>query len=135
MRIGELAEASATTTKTLRFYEEAGLLPAPERTSSGYRDYAPEALARLDFIRRSRTAGLTLAQIRDVLDIRDAGVPPCQHVQDLLEARLGDLDRQIADLQNRLLVLAKEKTEQLYLDTIPSKLPDVRKSVRVKAAS
>lgn len=99
MRIGELAEASGTTTKTLRFYEQAGLLPAPDRTASGYRDYAPETLARLDFIRRSRTAGLTLAQIREVLDIRDAGVAPCQHVHDLLEHRLGDLDRQIADLQ------------------------------------
>src|SRR5699024_10196218 len=44
-------------------------------------------------------AGLTLAQIREVLDIRDAGVAPCQHVHDLLEARLGDLDQQIAELQ------------------------------------
>ncbi|WP_211218210.1 DDE-type integrase/transposase/recombinase [Ruania albidiflava] len=43
--------------------------------------------------------------------------------------------RQIADLQNRLLVLAKEKTEQLYLATIPSQLPDVRTGVRVKTAS
>lgn len=50
MRIGELAVASGTTTKTLRFYEEAGLLPAPERTANGYRDYTPAALARLDFV-------------------------------------------------------------------------------------
>jgi len=99
MRIGELAEASGTTTKTLRFYEDAGLLPAPDRTANGYRNYAAGALARLDFIRRSRTAGFTLAQIREVLDIRDAGVAPCQHVQDLLETGLGELDRQIADLQ------------------------------------
>ncbi|MCT2108153.1 heavy metal-responsive transcriptional regulator, partial [Dietzia cinnamea] len=88
MRIGELAVASGTTTKTLRFYEEAGLLPAPERTANGYRDYTPAALARLDFVRRGRTAGLTLAQIREILDIRDAGVAPCQHVHALLEAHL-----------------------------------------------
>ena len=99
MRIGELAQASGTTTKTLRFYEQAGLLPAPERTASGYRDYSPETLARLDFIRRSCSAGLTLAQIREVLHIRDAGAAPSHHVHDLLQARLGDLDRQIADLQ------------------------------------
>lgn len=99
MRIGELAEASGTTTKTLRFYEEVGLLPAPARTPNGYRDYTTEALPRLDFIRRNRTAGFTLTQIREVLNIRDAGVAPCQHVQDLLETRLGELDRQIADLQ------------------------------------
>lgn len=99
MRIGELAEASDTTTKALRFYEQAGLLPPAERTANGYRDYAPEALARLDFVRRGRAAGLTLAQIREVLDIRDAGIAPCRHVRELLETRLGDLDRQIVDLQ------------------------------------
>lgn len=99
MRIGELAEASGTTTKTLRFYEETGLLPPPERTTGGYRNYTPQALARLDFIRRSRTAGLTLTQIREILDIRDAGAAPCQHVHDLLQTRLNDIDRQISDLQ------------------------------------
>jgi len=99
MRIGELAEASSTTTKTLRFYEEAGLLPAPNRTASGYRDYDPDVVARLNFIRRSRTAGLSLAQIREVLDIRDSGSAPCQHVHELLEDRLAGLDRQIAELQ------------------------------------
>ncbi len=99
MLIGALAEASGTTTKTLRFYEEAGLLPPPGRTRGGYRDYTPDVIGRLDFIRRSRTAGLTLAQIREVLDVRDAGTAPCHHVQQLLAARLSDLDRQIADLQ------------------------------------
>lgn len=99
MLIGELAQASGTTTKTLRYYEEAGLVPAPKRTAGGYRDYAPETLARLDFIRRGRVAGLTLAQVRKVLDVRDSGVAPCQHVRDLLDTRRADLDRQITDLQ------------------------------------
>ncbi|WP_347753681.1 heavy metal-responsive transcriptional regulator [Agrococcus sp. ProA11] len=99
MRIGELAEATGTTTKTLRFYEDSGLLPPPERTVSGYRDYDQEAIARLDFIRRGRAAGLTLAQVREVLDIRDAGTAPCHHVKELLDIRLTALDQQIADLQ------------------------------------
>jgi DNA-binding transcriptional MerR regulator len=98
MWIGELARAGGTTTKALRFYEEAGLLPAPERTSAGYRDYRPEVLQRLDFIHRSQGAGLTLAEIREILDIRDSGDAPCEHVQHLLSRRLADLDRQIADL-------------------------------------
>lgn len=99
MRIGELAAATGTTTKTLRFYEVAGLLPAPQRTSSGYRDYDPAVVPRLDFLRRARAAGLTLAQIREILDVRDTGAAPCQHVQQLLTSRLTDLDRRIADLQ------------------------------------
>ena len=98
MRIGELAAASGTTTKTLRFYEECGLFPRTGRAANGYRDYGPEALGRLDFIRRGRAAGLTLAQIRDVIDIRDAGDAPCHHVYQLITARLADIDRQIADL-------------------------------------
>ena len=99
MRIGELAEATGTTTKTLRFYEDSGLLPPPERTVNGYRDYDQEAIARLDFIRRGRAAGLTLAQIREVLDIRDTGTAPCHHVKELLDIRLTALDQQITDLQ------------------------------------
>lgn len=99
MRIGELAEATGTTTKTLRFYEDSGLLPPPKRTVSGYRDYDQDAIARLDFIRRGRATGLTLAQVREVLDIRDAGTAPCHHVKELLDIRLTALDQQIADLQ------------------------------------
>ena len=99
MRIGELARATGTTTKTLRFYEESGLLPQTERAANGYRDYGPEALSRLDFIRRGRAAGLTLTQIREVIDIRDAGAAPCEHVYQLLTSRLVDINRQIADLE------------------------------------
>jgi DNA-binding transcriptional MerR regulator len=60
MRIGGLGAASGTTTKTLRFCEESGLLPQTQRAANGYRDHGPEALSRLDFIRRGRLAGLRL---------------------------------------------------------------------------
>ena len=59
--IGELAKASGTTAKTVRFYEDQALLPPAARTVSGYRDFSPETIASLDFIRRGRAAGLTLA--------------------------------------------------------------------------
>lgn len=98
MRIGELAEAAGTRAKTLRFYEEQGLLPPAERTPAGYRDYTPEAVARIDFIHRGQAAGLTLAQIKQILDIRDHGQAPCEHVRDLLEERLAAIEQQIAHL-------------------------------------
>jgi MerR family transcriptional regulator, Zn(II)-responsive regulator of zntA len=98
MRIGELAAAGGTTTTTLRFYEASGLLPQTERAANGYRAYGPETLSLLDFIRRGRAAGLTLAQIREVIDIRAGGDPPCHHVSQLIAARLVDVERQIADL-------------------------------------
>ena len=98
MRIGEIAAAAGTSTKTLRFYEGMGLLPAPNRTSAGYRDYRPETLARLDFIHRGQAAGLTLAQIKEVLDIRDDGQAPCVHVRALLDQRLAEIEHQLHSL-------------------------------------
>ncbi|KGH45347.1 MULTISPECIES: heavy metal-responsive transcriptional regulator [Modestobacter] len=98
MKIGEVAAATGTTAKTLRFYERAGLLPPPRRTSAGYRQYSPDIVARMDFIRRSQAAGFSLAQIRTILDIRDSGDAPCRHVQGLLDERLEALDRQLTEL-------------------------------------
>ncbi|MFI5627589.1 heavy metal-responsive transcriptional regulator [Nocardioides sp. NPDC051685] len=111
MRIGELAETVGATTKTLRFYEEQGLLPPAERTSSGYRDYTPDAIARVDFIHRGQAAGLTLAQIKQILDIRDHGHAPCHHVRDLLDTRLADIDQQIAELTALRATIATLRAE------------------------
>ncbi|WP_144662972.1 heavy metal-responsive transcriptional regulator [Paenarthrobacter nicotinovorans] len=98
MRIGETAAAAGMTAKTLRFYEDRGLLPAAHRAPNGYRDYAQETVSRLEFIRRGRTAGLALAQIRDVLSVRDVGQAPCIHVRDLLAKQISNLDAQIAEI-------------------------------------
>ena len=98
MRIGELAAATGTTTKTLRFYEQSGLLPPPRRRPSGYRDYDASAVSRLDFIRRGQAAGLSLAEMGQILAIRDDGHAPCEHVRDLLAARLDQIQTQIAEL-------------------------------------
>lgn len=61
MRIGELADNVGVNTKTVRYYESIGLMPEPDRTRSGYRDYGPDALERLQFIRDAQASGLTLA--------------------------------------------------------------------------
>ncbi|WNB84769.1 MerR family DNA-binding protein [Cellulomonas sp. ATA003] len=98
MRIGELAAATGTTTKTLRFYDGAGLVHPSARSVAGYRDYDTQAIDRVRFILRGRTAGLTLAQIREILDLRDAGAAPCDHVQRTLDQQLASLEQQIAEL-------------------------------------
>lgn len=98
MRIGEVAERAGTTTKALRFYEQAGLLPAPHRTPSGYRDYDETALDRLRFVKAAQAAGLTLAEVADVIAVRERTGSPCQHVAALLDAHAGDLDARIAEL-------------------------------------
>ena len=88
MLIGELAATAGLPAKTIRFYEQAGLMPAPPRTPAGYRDYPPGALDRLAFIGNAQAAGFTLAEIRSVLAIRDSGDPPCRHVATLIGQHL-----------------------------------------------
>jgi DNA-binding transcriptional MerR regulator len=98
MRIGELAQRAGVTAKTLRFYEHGGLLRDPGRTP--YRDYHPGVLDRLTSIHAAQGAGFTLRQIRQVLDIRDTGQPPCEHVGALIAERLADVERRIAELEH-----------------------------------
>ncbi len=98
MRIGELAAEAEVTVKAVRFYERADVLPEPRRRSSGYRDYDDAALTRLRFVKAAQAAGLTLAEIREVIAVRDRSGSPCRHVTDLLAAHAADLDRRIADL-------------------------------------
>jgi DNA-binding transcriptional MerR regulator len=110
MRIGELAHRSGLAPSALRYYEQLGLLPA-QRTASGYRSYGQDGLDRLAFIRSAQAVGLTLAEVGQVLGIRDAGEAPCQVVTDLIERRhaevlariaeLQALERELADLQER----------------------------------
>ena len=98
MRTGELAAAGGLTAKTVRFYEERGLLPAPPRTPGGYRDYPPGMVRRLAFIRDARCAGLTLAEIRSVLALRDTGEPPCAQVTALVERHLDAVEHRLVEL-------------------------------------
>jgi len=100
MFIGELAAQSGVTAKTIRFWEAEGLLADPARTPSGYRDYDPDALDRLSFIRHAQTAGLALAEIRQVLAISDTGEPACGHVTDLIHQHLTDVDQRIRELKD-----------------------------------
>jgi DNA-binding transcriptional MerR regulator len=98
MRIGQLADATGVTSSTLRFYERRGLLPPPQRTPAGYRSYPPEATDRVAFIRRAQACGLTLTHIAEILAVRDDGHAPCRHLAGLVDTRLDELERRIADL-------------------------------------
>lgn len=96
--IGIVAKHAGVPIKTIRYYEEAGLLPKPPRTASRYRLYAPETVDRLQFIKKAQNLGLRLADIKEILDLADRGRCPCGHVQRLLRLRLRELKRKIADL-------------------------------------
>jgi MerR family copper efflux transcriptional regulator len=99
MRIGELAQRTGTTTKTIRYYEEIGLVPEPARDHNDYRDYSEDAVDRLEFIRDAQATGLTLTEIASVLDLRSQGETTCGHVIDLLERHMSALDRHMTKLE------------------------------------
>jgi MerR family transcriptional regulator, copper efflux regulator len=99
VRIGELADRSGVPVKTIRYYEDIGVLPAAARTASGYRDYDDVTIDRLGFVRAAQGVGLTLGEIRQVVALRDRGETPCNHVVDLLARRAGEIEVRIAEMQ------------------------------------
>ena len=98
MLIGELGEAVGLPSQTIRFYERQGLLPEPSRAANGYRTYDEASITRVDFIRAAQAAGLTLGEIRSIVDLRDDGHVPCTHVSGLLETKLADVRRRMREL-------------------------------------
>lgn len=98
MLIGELAEAVGLPSQTIRFYERKGLLPEPERGANGYRNYDESTLTRLHFVKTAQAAGLTLAEIGSIIELRDVGNVPCAHVATLISSKLADVRARIRDL-------------------------------------
>jgi len=94
----DAARAAGVSTSTLRHYERVGLLPKVQRSPSGYRRYSEATVARVLVIQRALVVGFSLAEIRKVLAVRDAGGAPCQNVRAMVASRLDALERQIADL-------------------------------------
>ena len=99
MQIGALKTASGLSVKTLRYYEEVGLIQCSKRSSGGFRLFSPVVVPRLLFIKRAQTLGFSLQEIRHLLDIHDGGEPPCQTVKDGIQQKISDIDQQIQQLQ------------------------------------
>ena len=98
MTTGRVAAQTGVSAQAGRHYEREGLLPAPNRTHTGYRLYGTEVVGRLNFIRQARALGLSLGEIREIFRLSEAGSAPCCRVRELLSEKLDDLDRRIAEL-------------------------------------
>ena len=99
MRSSELAGQVGVHTETLRYYERRGLLPAPPRSTAGYRDYPPAAVEVLRFIKRAQELGFTLDEIEELLHLGTGGPDSCEAARALAVARKADLETRIGDLQ------------------------------------
>lgn len=116
MLIGALAETTGVPAKTLRYWESAGLLHEPGRTRGGYRDYAPEAVERVTFVRHAQAAGLTLRQIAEILVVRDDGQAPCAHTAALVDQRLAEVDDRLRELEQTRTALRDVRRRLAALD-------------------
>lgn len=99
MRIGELARDLGTSTKTLRFYERSGLLPPPDRLDNGYRAYDRRAVAQARLVVGLRRIGLTVEEVRDLLDGDEATLRP--RLLGVLDRHLQEIGLQISVLQGQ----------------------------------
>lgn len=99
LKIGEVAHQSSLPIKTIRYYDDLGLLATVvERSPAGYRLFEPSVIYRLHFIRAAQHLGLTLQEIKEILDVHDQGILPCGHVKERLQFRLAEIQAQIAAL-------------------------------------
>lgn len=119
MRIGELAGKAGITPDTIRYYEREGLLPRAPRTPGGYRDYGPEALDDLQFIKKAQLSGLKLGDVREILEISSGGKAPCEHVRATVTARLAEVDGRLRDLE-ALRAALRATLERLQREPQPS---------------
>jgi DNA-binding transcriptional MerR regulator len=99
MRIGEMADQVGVNPKTVRYYEQIGLIPPAPRTSGGHREYTGTDAARLTFIKTAQRLGLSLEEVAEILRLRERGEPPCGYVRDVISQQLRSIDQRIAELR------------------------------------
>ena len=104
---GELARQAGVGVETVRFYEREGLLEAPARRESGYRQFGEDEVLRLRFIRRAKDLGFSLKEIKELLSLRRDEGTTCAQVKERVEAKIADIEAKIASLREMKAALAK----------------------------
>jgi MerR family transcriptional regulator, copper efflux regulator len=96
--IGQVTALSNVPIRTIRYYESLGLIESCDRTEGGFRQFDESILARLAFIKRSQSLGLSLQEIGELLQVYDRGQLPCDEVQAKLKHKMVEIDQQIDEL-------------------------------------
>lgn len=119
LRVSEVAVRTGVRPDTVRFYEKEGLLPKPLRSDSGYREYDETVVERMQLIRGAQAAGLRLADIRQLLEIKDKGQCPCGHTRTIVDQRLHEISAEMTRLRE-----LKGRLEQLQQSGAECSSPD-----------
>ncbi|HJU09860.1 MAG TPA: heavy metal-responsive transcriptional regulator [Candidatus Binataceae bacterium] len=111
-----VAKKTGVGVQTLHYYERINLLPKPARSEANYRLYSADAVRRVTFIKKAQALGFTLAEIKEILELKSHGRAPCRKVAELGERHLRDIDTRLAELRRyrsavaRSLASWREKT-------------------------
>jgi Hg(II)-responsive transcriptional regulator len=99
LRSGELARRANVNVETLRFYERQGLLPKPPQRESGYREYPPETVGLVQFVKRAQALGFSLREVKELLGLREVPHATCGDVVVLARHKIEEIDAKINDLR------------------------------------
>jgi Hg(II)-responsive transcriptional regulator len=97
--IGKVARSAGLAVDTVRYYEREGLIEKPGRSAAGYRNYRPDAIERLRFIRQAKELGFSLAEIRELLSLRMRPDTTCGDIRKRARQKIAAVDRKIDDLE------------------------------------
>jgi len=110
LTIGKVADQAGVGVETVRFYEREGLIDEPPRRASGYRQYEPDVVLRIRFIRHAKELGFTLREIKEMLELRVEPDCRCGDVLELAEAKITDIEQRLEALELMKEVLTKLAT-------------------------
>ena len=99
LQIGRVAQRAGVSVDTVRYYESRGLIAEPPRQASGYRQYAPGVVDRIQFIKQAQKLGFTLADIEELLRLRDAPDTTCSDVRRKAESKLDEIEEKLVALR------------------------------------
>jgi MerR family transcriptional regulator, copper efflux regulator len=117
LNVGAVAKAAGVGVQTLHYYERVGLLPKPKRSAANYRLYSPEAVRRVQFIKKAQAIGLTLEETKQILNLKERGRAPCAKVAQLGESHLREIDMRLAELRKYRRALADALSDWCKEDT------------------
>jgi MerR family mercuric resistance operon transcriptional regulator len=104
---GQLAKDANVNIETIRYYERRRLLPEPKRRESGYREYSPDDVSRIKFIKRAQALGFTLKEISELLALRVDSKTTCAKVKKQAEAKIANIEEKIRMLKTMKTALRK----------------------------
>lgn len=107
LTIGRVAKRAGVNIDTLRYYEREGVLAKPVRNGSNYRIYLEDTVLRVRFVKRAQELGFSLAEIKELLNLRISEEASCGDVRDQAQSKIEDLDGKISSLRAMRSVLSK----------------------------